>query len=70
MATRKYKRITYKDRQNLEKLFKTGITKKDIYEQLGISRETLRKELERGTNPITGEYEALLAQKNYCSAPK
>ena len=69
MATRKYTRITYKNRQEIENLCKTDMKKPDIAKQFGISRGTLYQELNRGLNEV-GEYEALLAQKNYCSTPK
>ena len=68
--SRKYKRITYEDRKEIEKLINADTKKNVVCEQIGISRGTLFGELKRGTNPNTGEYEALRAQKNYCSAPK
>ena len=70
MAAGRYKRISYEDRLNLERLFKSDITKTDISKELGISRETLYKEAKRGLNPETGKYEALRAQKAYCVTPK
>ena len=45
---RTYKKMSYKDRQRLEKMVRAGEKAKDMAAAMGVHRATLYRELERG----------------------
>lgn len=53
-------KLTFKKRQMLEKMHKSGIGVTAIAKALEVSRETIYRELERGGTP----YRAINAQKS------
>ncbi|MCM1217261.1 MAG: helix-turn-helix domain-containing protein [Lachnospiraceae bacterium] len=48
MEKRKYKRIKYADRQQIEAMYNSGAREKAIAEKIGVHIATIYKELERG----------------------
>lgn len=61
---RKYKRLTYSDRQEMEKMTKVGSNPTQIATAIGISVPTVYRELKRGraTAQNIGSYSADAAQ--------
>lgn len=57
------KRISFEDRQTIERLLKTNTSIATIAKEIGVHRDTIYKELKRcNATPIT--YSADLAQKS------
>jgi IS30 family transposase len=56
---RRYKRLTFTDRQAIEKCLLEGYSPKELAEKIGIHIATIYRELARGGNP----YSAITAQK-------
>lgn len=58
---KRYKKLTYQDRQKIEAMLKTGATPKELANETGVHIATIYRELERGN---AGEgYNANLAQQ-------
>lgn len=62
---RKYKRMSYQDRKNIEAMCKTGRSVEEIAQIIGIHRATAFREIKRGTAPGEGRetYSAEKAQR-------
>lgn len=60
---RRYKKLTYKDRQQIEQMRASGTNPKTIAEATGTCYQTIYRELQRGKDE-NGEYRAEIAQKN------
>ena len=56
---RRYKRLTFKDRQTIEACLKEGYGPKELATKLGICIATVYREIARGGEP----YSAITAQK-------
>lgn len=67
MATRKYHRLTFEERLEVEKLYKKGLSDAKVAEMIGVSRMTMNRERKRGTDPKTNMYDADLAQRSIFS---
>lgn len=57
---RVYHIITYSDRLNIECLLSQGVSKTKIAKELGVARQSLHREIKRGTKE--GAYKASYAQ--------
>ncbi len=63
---RKYKRLTYADRKEIEAMCKSGMKVKEISEKIGAHRATIYHELQRGSVAkanVGRKYNADTAQK-------
>jgi IS30 family transposase len=62
---RKYKRIKYADRQQIEAMYNSGAKEKAIAEEIGVHIATIYKELERGKTIVADSvrYSADIAQR-------
>ncbi len=62
---RKYKRLSYTDRKNIEQMCKTGRKAEEIAEAMGVHRATIYHELQRGGagSGNRQQYNAELAQQ-------
>lgn len=60
---RRYHRLTFAERNLAEDLYKNGATVCEVADLIGVSSQTMRRDLKRGRNPETGLYEAERAQK-------
>ena len=66
MKTRKeFSHITLEKRREISKLLENGKTAKEISTLLNIHISSVYRELERGRNPQTGQYDPEYADKNY-----
>ncbi len=50
-----YKKLTYADRQKIERMLKEDATPKDIAKAAGVHIATVYRELERGGQPYTAD---------------
>lgn len=60
---RNYKRLVYKDRQEIERMCNDGKSPKEIAAAIGIHIATIYRELERGTVAGENKYSADIAQR-------
>lgn len=56
-------RLSFRDRQKIENLYKNNVKKIDIARQIGCSRPTIYREINRGWDPVRETYSAELGQK-------
>lgn len=56
-----YKRLTFKDRQTIERMSKNGATPKELAAATGVHLATVYRELQRGEE--NGRYSAEVAQR-------
>ena len=63
MAKHSYKRISLKDRENIEKMLKCGHSVSDIAKFLGKARSSIHMEIKRCQN--LGQYNAKFAHEDY-----
>ncbi len=59
----RYKRLTFRDRQRIEKMCRDGAKPKEIAEIIGIHVATVYREIDRGTEGGEREYSAEIAQR-------
>jgi len=59
---KQYKKITYADRQAIERMNEQGIAPKAIALEIGVHIATIYREMQRGTD-AEGHYKAELAQQ-------
>ena len=52
---KQYKRITFEDRQQIEKLYADGATTDEMAMIIGVNSATMYRELKRGGNPYLAE---------------
>lgn len=62
-----YKHLTYSDRIKIEALYKAGFTRREIAVELGYSRSTIYREIERGLYPHTVDYRDIVLYSAYKS---
>ena len=65
MARKGYRRITYNDRVQIEKMLKNGEDFQSIADKIGFCELTIIKEFNRGRLP-DNTYSAIEAQKKIC----
>lgn len=56
-----YKRLTFKDRQTIERMSRNGATPKELAAATGVHLATVYRELQRGDE--NGHYNAEIAQR-------
>ena len=59
---KQYKKLTYADRQTIERMSRQGIAAKAIALETGVHIATIYREMQRGSDP-EGHYKAELAQQ-------
>lgn len=62
MERKRYKKLTYADRQTIERMSGQGIAPKAIALETGVHIATIYREIQRGTD-AEGHYKAELAQQ-------
>lgn len=60
---RKYKRLVFSDRQQIEEMRNNGNTEKEIAAAVGVHIATIYRELERGATDEKSGYSAEVAQR-------
>lgn len=62
MKRKQYRRLTYLDRQTIEKMYKNKSKIQDIANAIDVTRQTIYRELERGMSEDDCDYSATKAQ--------